>query len=57
MCSYCLCCACLLQVKKDEDAATSVKKVLSAQRGEFGEEERKGQKEINLAEDLEGPVK
>jgi hypothetical protein len=46
-----------VQVKKDEDAATSVKKVLSAQRGEFGAEERTGQKEINLADDLEGPVK
>lgn len=45
------------QVKKGEDAATSVKKVLSAQRGEFGAEERQGQKDINLADDLEGPVK
>jgi hypothetical protein len=44
-------------VKKEEDAATSVKKVISAQRGEFGAEERHGQKEINLADDLEGPVK
>jgi hypothetical protein len=46
-----------MQVKKEEDAATSVKKVISAQRGEFGAEERHGQKEINLGDDLEGPVK
>jgi hypothetical protein len=52
--SFFCCCA---QVTKEEDAATSVKKVLSAQRGEFGAEERKGQKEITLADDLEGPVK
>lgn len=45
------------QVKKDEDAVSSVKKMIAAQRGEFGEEERKGQKEISLADELEGPVK
>jgi hypothetical protein len=46
-----------LQVKKDEDAVESVKKMIAAQRGEFGEEERKGQKEITLTDELEGPVK
>lgn len=46
-----------LSVKKDEDAVESVKKMIAAQRGEFGEEERKGQKEITLADELEGPVK
>lgn len=46
-----------LSVKKDEDAVESVKKMIAAQRGEFGEEERKGQKEISLADDLEGPVR
>jgi hypothetical protein len=35
----------------------SVRKMIAVQRGEFGEEERKGQKEINLADDMEGPVK
>jgi hypothetical protein len=46
-----------LQVKKEEDAVESVKKMIAAQRGEFGEEERKGQKEITLTDELEGPVK
>lgn len=31
--------------------------MIAAQRGEFGEEERKGQKEISLGDDLEGPVR
>jgi hypothetical protein len=44
-------------VKKDESAVDSVKKMIAAQRGEFGDEERKGQKEITLGEDLEGPVR
>ncbi|WIA15162.1 hypothetical protein OEZ85_001848 [Tetradesmus obliquus] len=46
-----------LQVKKDEDAVESVKKMIAAQRGEFGEEERKGQKEITLTDELEAGVK
>eukprot|EP00878_Enallax_costatus_P008337 GHUV01008715.1.p1 GENE.GHUV01008715.1~~GHUV01008715.1.p1 ORF type:complete len:884 (+),score=360.27 GHUV01008715.1:261-2912(+) len=46
-----------LSVKKEEDAVESVKKMIAAQRGEFGEEERKGQKEISLGDELEGPVK
>lgn len=46
-----------LSVKKEEDAVESVKKMIAAQRGEFGEEERKGQKEITLGDELEGPVK
>ncbi|KAF8060559.1 SULTR2 [Scenedesmus sp. PABB004] len=46
-----------LQVKAEEGAAESVKKMIAAQRGEFGDEERKGQKEITLGDDLEPPVR
>jgi hypothetical protein len=31
--------------------------MIATTRGEFGDEERKGQKEITLVDDMEGPVK
>jgi len=56
-CWPCPVCCVDCQVKKDESAVDSVKKMIAAQRGEPGEEERKGQKEITLGEELEGPVR
>eukprot|EP00877_Chromochloris_zofingiensis_P006644 jgi/Chrzof1/2232/Cz11g07180.t1_TIC110[v5.2] len=40
-----------------EDPVASMKKIMAANRGEFGEDERKGQKEINLADDLDKPTR
>jgi predicted lipid-binding transport protein (Tim44 family) len=45
------------EAKKEEDAVATVQKMMAAKRGEFGEEERKAQKEITLGEFLEKPVR
>jgi len=43
--------------KEAEDPVKSVQKMIAANRGEFGEEERKGQKEINLGDFLDKPLR
>ncbi len=43
--------------KVREDTVKEVQKAIQANRGEFGEDERKGQKEINLKQDVDVKVR